>query len=253
MSSSGASLISATVILSILIVSSAELSRTPCHFNKKQLRADECYATTIPAGLCPSCKLKPWVVPKGFFSDCQSIYDVEAKGCMKKLEKYVEYNPCDTVRKEQVETRDEASIIGLDYFVYALCETCCDCIPMGSRDYQFDERKKDGTRIKVTRGNCPAHVNADICKIWPKVTDVKNVQRQVTESEQTAAKTKDDICSIAYNWKNSDLGKGWFKNPEMVVPNTLRKFMNRLTWKAQCRYRSVWEPCARLERAQVRL
>ncbi len=142
----------------------------PCHANRRALGAWGCQSATLPYGLCKACPIKP-VKPNGDFKDCKSIFNLDAPQCLPKLKQYVQLNPCDKQRKNQVQqwTTSKQPWIKkqakqkLDYFIYALCEECCDCIPKSSLHVPWWKAKQNENLLYTSkRGNCPAHAHFDV-------------------------------------------------------------------------------------------
>lgn len=145
----------------------------PCHSGREQLGAPGCTDITLPYDLCKNCPIKD-VAPNGDFKNCRSIYDIDAPKCMGQLIQYVQMNTCDWRRAEQMDqwlnsgdnwVKAQAKE-KLDYFVYAVCEECCDCIPISSsyKDYSVAAQNEDDL-FTHTRGNCAAHAYYDVSSI----------------------------------------------------------------------------------------
>lgn len=142
----------------------------PCHGAREQLGAAGCTDITLPHDLCVKCPLRD-VAWNGDFQNCRSIYNIHAPGCQGQLIDYVKMNQCDWRRAEQVDqwvnspdpwVRDQAKE-KLDYFVYAICEQCCDCIPISSTWMDHSEAVQDEQKLYTyTRGNCAAHAHYDV-------------------------------------------------------------------------------------------
>lgn len=67
----------------------------------------------------------------------------------------------------------------LDYFLHAICETCCDCVPMGSIVKLFASRKQINSRIKVDRVSALVHAHAALCKVWPNALTFSKKGRDI--------------------------------------------------------------------------
>lgn len=124
----------------------------------------------MPSNLCNKCHLKQ-SNPNGTFKNCQMIYNLDAPDCRAELQVYVNNNPCDFIRKEQVLRWNQQDKIALDYFVYSICEECCDCIKKGSTASMYDALAATHTTANPTlyttkRGNCPAHAYYDVRQLF---------------------------------------------------------------------------------------
>ena len=160
----------ALFICSLLITSCYSQGIYPCHSGREQLGAAGCTEITLPHDLCTKCPLKD-VHWNGDFKDCRSIYDIDAPGCQGQMIEYVNMNWCDWRRAEQVDqwvnggdqwTKDQAKE-KIDYFVYAVCEQCCDCIPKSSTDMDHSTAiQNEDWLFTHTRGNCAAHAYYDV-------------------------------------------------------------------------------------------
>ena len=141
--------------------------KSPCHSNKVQMgQGVQCKHIQWPSNLCAKCPLKE-TNGNGEFFNCKSIYNLNNPGCKAEIQKYVNANPCDFKRKEQLKAWTSWSIQQLDYFVYSMCEECCDCIHEGRTPGQYFWLKGIHTPQKPTlytpkRGNCPSHAYFDV-------------------------------------------------------------------------------------------
>ena len=154
-------------LLSFLCVVQGKVGPAPCHRNKvAQGKGVKCEGVHLPPNLCQSCALKP-VKPNGLFPNCQSIYRTTSPPCKAALRKYADQNPCDWKRKEQLHRFNRLDQEALDFFIYSLCEECCDCIKKGTKPFMFNVLAKKHSAAKPTlysptRGNCPAHAYFDV-------------------------------------------------------------------------------------------
>lgn len=240
--------LSMTALLLAVVFTLATADQNPCHDNKSANGAGvTCEKVRLPPKLCGACKLKP-SGPGGNFVNCKAIYDLDSAECQKQLKNYARLNShCDPVRAKQVKNfKNVANKQGLDYFVYSVCEECCDCIPRGSKLAQFAQRKKDNKLFSSSRGNCPAHAVYDICQIWPKVKFVagKNTKDQFWRPE---------ICPLLREWLNSPQSSNWFSASFVPMNPRIKEFLNIFGNVARCRSRDTWERCHGLEDAQKRL
>lgn len=152
--------------LSFILLAAGQ-GNNPCHQNKASLgNGVQCEGVHLPPGLCSQCSLKN-VKPDGQFQNCKSIYNIQNAGCKAQLQQYANANPCDWKRKQQVQSWKPQDIEGLDYFVYSICEECCDCIIKGTKPQDYGMLKqthKPSTPSLYTpnRGNCPSHAYFDV-------------------------------------------------------------------------------------------
>lgn len=181
--------------------------------------------------------------------DCRSIYDLENKACREELNNYANMNAhCDPVRAKQVKNIDaSANKMGLDYFVYSVCEECCDCIPRGASVGQYQMRKATGNLHNVNRGNCPAHAWFDICKIWPQVAFVSS------PGQKDPVKESPPICPILTTWIRRPENSNWLLRSHVEIERPIKRFLKRFVSVAKCRFRLPWQSCVQLEAAQNRL
>lgn len=226
--------------------------RSSCH-NKRSLgEKNACRAYVLPPQMCRQCSLKN-AGPGGKFPNCKNVMDITSTGCKRQLRKYAKRNPCDGLRNEQVKDIDRNREY-LDFFVYAICEACCDCIPTGAREDQFRNRKKSGKLFDlVSRPNCGTHPAMDICKVWP---DVRKIVSRISErpSEEEARKLP-AMCPLLKSWRSRRLDKdnSMTQNERDTMPEDAQKFMRNFVRRAGCGMKSVWQQCVSLERNQSRI
>lgn len=226
----------------------ATADRNPCHLNKTQNGLGvTCEKVRLPNKLCTACKLKP-PGPGGHFVNCRSIYDLDSKACRYQLNQYAKFNRhCDPVRSRQLKgISNPLNKQGLDYFIYSICEECCDCVPIGAHISQFRMRRKTGKLINVNRGNCPAHAVYDICKVWPKV-------RFVSRGKMKNEFSRPMICEELRKWFNSPASTNWLGRSFVPINDNIKHFLERFSYAARCTNRGTWERCQRLEAAQQRV
>lgn len=226
-------------------------SMSPCHPNKYSLgQGVTCQKVVLPGWLCSSCRLKP-PAKNGEFQDCRSIYDLTAPRCRAALRTYASKNAkCDPIRRRQVMDFSKLeNIQGLDYFVYAVCEQCCDCIPRGSKLWQYQLRKNMGNLLSVNRGNCPAHAWYDICAVWPKVRYV--VRPNGLPLPYT--KTPPLLCPLLTTWIRRPENNPWLLKSYAFVDPPIKQFFLSYFKVANCALPFVWRSCINLERTQQRL
>lgn len=237
-----------TALVLVLTVTLAAAGRNPCHDNKGSNGAGvTCEKIVLPPKLCGACKLKP-PGPGGNFVNCKAIYDLDDPACRAQLENYARLNRnCDPVRVRQVENFSvPANKMGLDYFVYSVCEECCDCIPIGARSDQYSTRKEKNTLLSSRRGNCPAHAAYDICLIWP---NVKFVSGPFSKDQFWRPK----ICPLLKSWLRSPQSNNWLERSVVPMDKRIFEFLTRFGRVARCRNRDTWMRCQMLEENQKRL
>lgn len=237
------------VVLFLLssLANAAERSRNPCHPNRSSsVLGTGCEFIRLPNSLCSNCRLNGYD-GRGYFNRCDAIYDINESKCKAGLQDYVKLNPCDTIRKKQVQSfNSRDSQFALDYFVYSICEECCDCIPNGSSSSQYTSRKNNKLLISYVRGNCPAHAFYDICRVWPDVKDV-------AKPGDSFKKNSPPACPLTRTWFDSPNSKDWYKNNNTKMDSRLRVFLERLVKAAGCEQKAIWQMCVGLESAQGRV
>ena len=221
----------------------------PCHGEKDILGAHSCSGVTLPYRLCSACSLKP-VAPNGDFVQCNNIYALDNQQCKTELERYVEMNPCDDKRKDQLMGWSSWDIQNLDYFVYSVCEHCCDCIPKGTKEWQFESLSQSHTDeipslYKPDRGNCPAHAFYDICKLYPNVKYMRTPWGPKHEDWPEA-------CPILDQWFYSGASSNW-ANSVTSLNFEAKRFLNNVNVANQCKNEEVWKSCRNMEAAQGRV
>lgn len=130
------------VLLSISLYSTTcAQSFYPCPGPKGPMGAGVgCKVVQLPPGMCTSCPLKapvPSGPDAGKFKQCNNIYETSTGTCKAAMNQYVAANPCDGVRKKAMDGINSGNpsyndLVTMDYFMYSVCEQCCDCIPMGA-------------------------------------------------------------------------------------------------------------------------
>lgn len=230
--------------------------RNPCHPDKKSYGDDSnCLVYRIPPKLCTKCKLNQDNIDNGGkFDKCYSIFNIPDDGCRKQIEKYATLNPCDKERNKAVKNYSQ-NIIALDYFIYSVCEECCDCVRTKSKVSEYKQRKKANTLFEIdTRANCGTHAAADICMVWPKVRWVIN-HKEPFPTQQEINKMK-DICPPLRKWRNDrKSGSGAGLTPKQIntVPGYAQTFLKQFIDVAKCKKRSLWQSCVSLEQSQRRI
>lgn len=149
----------------------------PCHAGRDTLGVEGCSSVSLPKELCLSCPLKDVIQSgdnAGDFANCRSIYNIDSVECMGALKDYAALNPCDWRRAEQVYqllTSENDWVKAqakekLDYFIYSICEQCCDCIPQSSKYSNYEDIAHNVSNLYThTRGNCAAHAYYDVSRI----------------------------------------------------------------------------------------
>lgn len=240
----------AILVLFLFLLSfrtNAERSRNPCHPNRSsEDLGTKCEFIRLPFSLCSNCRLNGYD-SKGYFNRCDAIYDINDPKCRAGLRAYVRLNECDTIRKKQVQNfNSKESQFALDYFVYSICEECCDCVPDGSKSSQYSSRKMSSLLISYVRGNCPAHAHYDVCRVWPNIKDV-------TRPGEPFKRNSPEICPIIRQWFDSPNSKNWYSNDNTKMDQRIRAFLERLVKAAGCAQKAVWQMCVGLESAQNRV
>lgn len=236
-------------LAAVLSLASSKSGKNPCHPNRRvESLGVPCEGIYLPPGMCDNCELSAYD-SRGNFNDCQAIYKIGEPACRSQIERYSELNPCDTVRKKQLEDFDDPdNRKALDYFVYSVCEECCDCIPRGARSSQYEERKRARPRTltSLVRGNCPAHAHYDICRVWPEI-------RHVTRPGGTLRLGRPKACPKIREWFFSPASKGWAGQDNTEISRDVRNFLGNFNSVARCRRKSTWQRCTDLEVAQRRI
>lgn len=239
----------ALTFAAVLALASAISGKNPCHPNRRvELLGVPCEGIYLPPSMCDKCQLSEYD-SRGNFNDCQAIYKIGEPECKAQIELYSELNPCDTVRKAQLEDFDSADKrTALDYFVYSVCEECCDCIPRGARSGQYDDRRRarPKTLTSLVRGNCPAHAHFDICRIWPEI-------RHVTRPGGRLRLSRPKACPKIREWFFSPASDGWAGQDNTDISRDVKRFLSNFNSVARCRRRNTWKRCTDLEAAQRRI
>lgn len=251
------SLLSQAVILGFIIHTQCATGAGfyPCHPSKASPNTDvKCTRVSLPPDLCSSCKLRP-TNPNGEFVDCANIYDVTSLQCHSALRRYTSLNTCDHVRKFAVESYlddfdDNSAREVIDYFLYSVCENCCDCLPMGRirSDYAallLTHTTSNPTLWKENRGNCPAHAVYDVCQVLPNVGYFSN--------EGDPNETVPPACPQLNEWLRSPAASGWQTNPESEITNGTRDFLRGLLQASRCSEELIWTRCYDMEESQDHL
>lgn len=244
-------LLAAVALVTTCVGTSFDLGMEDLRIVARQRRSS-CTNIRIPRNMCTACKLKPFTV-EGNKVDFHGqnrfdIYDLSTPGCQRHLRSYAAMNPCDEPRVRALNrlnnTFEQQAMV---YFMYSVCETCCDCIPIGARVDQYDERKANGTLINIFRGNCAAHFRYDTCAIWPQASHITGPFGKIFDDRR-------GWCPDFLEWQASENSRGWIKNNNVDgVTNDMRRGMRQITRKARCAERTQWSNCIGMELAQGRV
>lgn len=247
------SIFKVAVLVSLLSCAFGQ-GKNPCH-PKKAANGNgvQCEHVVLPPGLCNNCALKP-VSGNGSFKKCNSIYNINTNKCKTELLKYVQWNSCDKKRSQQYKglfgegskgNVKFQSMIGLDYFVYSVCEQCCDCIKKGSTLANFGK----GPKFVANRGNCPSHAYFDVCKVLPHIRGITFPGGPKKPQVMKMPK----VCQLLVKWMQSKDSAQWLSNHNANVPKTVQNFLNLMNKSNKCASESVWKSCVKLEKAQGRI
>lgn len=187
-----------------------------------------------------------WVTFAGPIVNRFDIYTIN-QNCRTKLQEYVDLNPCDTAHASAFQTMDNdlESYKAIVYFLYSICEFCCDCIPIGATVDSFKSRKLAGTLLSIKRGNCAAHFVADTCRIWPNVGEIRKRKR---------VKGGDAWCGEFNTWRVSPFAENWGANDNVEgLTDRMVTAMTDLAKFAQCHKKRQWQDCARMEIAENKI
>lgn len=249
------SLLSSYLLTVQLFTTTAAMPSYPCHSSKKTPNFDvNCTTVRLPPSICLSCPLRP-PASDGAFVDCNNIFDTSVPSCHDELQQYVDLNPCDHARKAALasfrsDPTDDDARSKLDYFLYSICENCCDCIPMGRAATDYDallesHTTNEPTLWKEDRGNCPAHAVYDVCKVLPNI--------QLFASADTTVQDAPAACPALNVWLSSPAASNWAVNPETQISDATRMFLSSLLLASNCKNRQIWSRCFDLEDKQGNL
>lgn len=214
------------------------------------LNAAPCTNVKIPPRLCIKCHLRPHDSNGNFFTQYKKdIIDIDTPECAEQIKKYVALNPCDTQRAKFFAEYKKSRFAyeRVAQFMYSVCEQCCDMVTVGSKPSEWLQRKEANTLHTLTRGNGPAHLHYDICKMFPNLKRFTGPNWKVNENLP-------EICPMAANWMASDYSKWWSANADADgIPKRLVFRFGMMERLFGCQNRRVWQDCVRLERAQGRV
>lgn len=237
-------LLAATLVLSLRRLTAASTHVAPSiHFFDARFSAP-CQSVYMPPNLCRNCRMLPFN-SAGRFENQRFIYDLDDPTCRAGLAQYVSLNPCDHVRRAQMAGfRDESNRRRIGVFMYAVCETCCDCIPIGSRPGQYAARKAAGTLIRIIRGNCPVHLHFDVCRMWPNI-------KNIAPPGGATNLDRDLVCPLVKEWYDGPARAGWERNAAVRgIDWRVKRLLWQLKTHAKCEDETLWKECAALEVAQ---
>ena len=169
------------------------------------------------------------------------------------MREYVDLNECDHVRANAVQgwlNNDFGAAQVVDYFLYSVCELCCDCVPMGVSpgDYaplSTSHSDDNPTLWDAERGNCPAHAQYDLCNVLPHVTYLT--------TPNGAAQSRPKACPSLNAWLNSDRSTNWQSDPDTSLDGDTSVFLNGALSTIGCDQASVWNQCYDMESRQNHL
>lgn len=238
----------------VLTVASAYVNpRNPCHAKRDLGAGNTCLIYVVPPALCSVCRLKD-TNSGGKFADCRGIYDVGSDACRREVRRYAYKNrKCDPLRVAQVADYDN-QLEPLDFFLYAVCEECCDCVPTGALQREYDSRKRAKTLFDVAgRANCGTHAAVDVCKVWPKVRGIVNWSGRMPT--KTKIDALPDVCPMLQKWRSARAGRNSKLSQEEkdTVPLEAQPFLKQFVGVARCGNRRTWQRCVSLERNQSRI
>lgn len=214
--------------------------------------SSDCKFIRIPPTLCSGCRMRKFT-GDGQFKINKDIYDIDDPFCREGLKQYAKLNPCDTPRVKYISSFDNVnSKWRIAFFMYNICETCCDCVPFYTKTNQYEERKKNKALLDIYRGNCPVHVWYDTCRMWPNVTWVGTPN---SDFSKYVKNPKKPVCEdLRPWWFDSGHADSWITKSKVPLPSeVITTFMWRFIWLLQCSNKQVWTECVNLENAQGRL
>jgi len=189
----------------------------------------------IPRKLPEACRLRG-VKSNGDLRDCKDIYRI-GNWCKRQLGKYVDMNPCDTKRASdyaKMMAGDARAEQDLDYFLYAILEECCDCIPKNA------DRTDDVGVYTTLRPNCQTHGYWDVCAVAP---DIKAIIKQGQEAPDLSSVPK--ICPIFSDWRDS--------GDRDTIDPAADVFLENMLFGVGCNVPTVWDRCWNMEDKQNRI
>lgn len=233
-----------TVLATVIATTSPETSGVSINpFVLSRQQSDECRTIRMPPSLCRACPMLPFTGGGNFERGQYDMYDLTTPQCKGQINQYLKLNPCDKDTAKAVQNNHRSDIA---YFLYSICEQCCDCIPIGAKKEQYANRKNNNRLLSIRRGNCAAHFHYDVCRIWSKY-------EHLTWGEGKEVR-RAEVCPQFRNWIFSDDASNWLQNPKAKgLTKDMRRAMWALLARTQCTNKRVWTDCTRLERAQNRV
>lgn len=233
-----------------LTVYASDSESIPSAMRQANANAANCTNVKIPPRLCIKCHLRPHDSRGNFFTEyTKDIIDIDTPECAEQIRKYIALNPCDTQRARHFAEykTNRFAYERVAQFMYSVCEQCCDMVTVGAKPSEWLERKKANTLHTLTRGNGPAHLHYDICKMFPNL-------KRFTGPDWKVKETLPKICPLAADWMASDYSKWWSANADADgIPRQLVFRFGMMERLLGCTNRRVWQDCVRLERAQGRV
>jgi len=117
-------------------------------------------------------------------------------------------------------------LLTVDFFVYSICHQCCDCISLGAS-------KANSGQWQTSRSACPLHTWYNICAVLPKVRWFMNIGGGSTDGHGSKP-----MCHDLHAWF-----KGWKKNPNAELKNSLHHFLNSILLSTSCSVPGTWNRC----------
>lgn len=212
--------------------------------------AASCTNVKIPPQLCTKCHLRPHDDEGKFFTSYnKDIIDIDTDECAQQMKKYVDLNPCDTLRAKYFDEYKTKTFAyqRLAQFMYTICEQCCDMVTVGSLPSEYKERLANDTLYTISRGNSPAHFRFDICKMFPNITRFTGPFWKIKDGLPK-------LCPLAESWYGSKYASKWVSNPDADgIPRRLLYSLGQTEKLFGCRNKRVWQDCVNMERAQGRV
>jgi hypothetical protein len=232
--------------------------KIPCQTSSNKAKSSACEKVTLPTGFCHACGVNAPLTSAGNYVNCKYTSGFETiatqtnQQCLALFENYVSTNPCDTARstalnlfRSAVAATREDGRQQIDYFVYAVCENGCDCIPQVNVNPSV-------LSIDPHRGNCQAHTYYDICRIFPQIKLVRGAATVDGDVTRLPA-----VCPLITSWFRQD-GANFRSKPYTPVVPAVEYFVNRLVEAEELIAGSastnvLWNECLTVELAQKRI
>lgn len=216
----------------------------PCHINRNFMVAPACTHITLPPTLCASCS-RARLSRDHQYKNCRQVYNIHCRTCRNSLKFFIKLNPCDNIRRAQVEGWSAFDKLSLDYFVYSICEQCCQCIVKGLNKNNSKSITNEHTGEKQVlhndiRGSCVAHAFYDICNIYPNV-------KYFTLPSGSRHTDWPPVCPLLYRWFQSSTSYNWINEDNVQIEEEMKQFLNNINVANQCKLKSVWGQCSSIE------